>query len=86
MNQKYRLYDTFNNHVISQHRTATGAGKAARKFSAAVKRHNVGTSYIPLEFQERYPDGEYRLVIDEIAHNYYDEAKNSDYFDGDEHE
>lgn len=44
---KYTLHDTFNDRLISSHRTLEAAVKAQRKFSAAVRRANGGNSYIP---------------------------------------
>jgi hypothetical protein len=41
----YQLKDTFNNIVISNHRTAENAGKAAAKYTRAVKKHNGEQSY-----------------------------------------
>lgn len=43
----YTLKDTFNNQVISRHRTIEAAAKADRAHDRAVKRHNGPNSYIP---------------------------------------
>ena len=43
----YTLTDTFNDRVISRHRTLAAAAKAELKFSRAVRRHSGNTSYIP---------------------------------------
>lgn len=52
----YKLIDTFNNQLISQHRTIEAAAKAEIKFSRAVKRKNGASSYIPTKCVS--PDGE----------------------------
>ena len=44
----YTLIDTFNNTIISRHRTLKAAVKAEFKYSDAVKRSNGLTSYIPM--------------------------------------
>jgi len=43
----YVLVDTFNNKLISRHRTEAAAGRACEKFQRAVKRANGKDSYIP---------------------------------------
>ncbi len=43
----YQLKDTFNNQIISRHRTIEAAARAEVKFSRAVKRSNGEHSYIP---------------------------------------
>jgi hypothetical protein len=43
----YALQDTFNNRVISRHRSIAAAAIADRKHQRAVKRHNGQASYIP---------------------------------------
>jgi hypothetical protein len=43
----YTLTDTFNDRIISRHRTLEAAAKAQAKHSRAVKRHNGASSYIP---------------------------------------
>lgn len=47
----YRIYDTFNNRVISNHRTIEAAVKAESKFSARVKKANGRNSYIPTRIE-----------------------------------
>lgn len=41
----FQLRDSFNNTLISNHRTAENAGKAAAKHTRAVKRHNGEQSF-----------------------------------------
>ena len=48
----FELYDTFNGHTISRHRSIEAAIKADRKFQRAVKRANGSNSYIPTEIRE----------------------------------
>lgn len=43
----FELNDTFNNQVISRHRTMETAAKALVKHARAVKRNNGENSYIP---------------------------------------
>lgn len=43
----YQLIDTFNNRVISRHRTAEAAYRAGQKLQDRVKRANGQGSYIP---------------------------------------
>ena len=48
----FELYDTFNGHTISRHRSIEAAVKADRKFQRAVKRANGDSSYIPTQIRE----------------------------------
>lgn len=43
----YALYDTFNNRIVSRHRTVEAACKADSKLQRAVKRANGSSSYLP---------------------------------------
>lgn len=43
----YEVRDTFNNCVISRHRTLLNAMKASRRHDARVARANGATAYIP---------------------------------------
>jgi hypothetical protein len=52
----YKLIDTFNDKIISKHRTVEAAAKTEIKFSRAVKRNNGASSYIPTKCVD--PEGE----------------------------
>jgi hypothetical protein len=43
----YQLIDTFNERLISRHRTLDALARAERRFDRAVKRNNGPGSYIP---------------------------------------
>lgn len=43
----FKLIDTFNNTVISKHRTIEAAARAEIKFCRSVKKNNGASSYIP---------------------------------------
>lgn len=43
----YELNDTFNDKVISRHRTMDAAAKALVKHARSVKKNNGANSYIP---------------------------------------
>lgn len=43
----YSLFDTFNDRVISRHRSIGATAKADLKFCRAVRRANPGGGYIP---------------------------------------
>ena len=47
MTTKIILTDTFNNRVLSRHRTIEAAVKASRRHARAVERRNGKGSYIP---------------------------------------
>jgi len=49
MKNGYQFVDTFNNRVISQHRTELGACKASEKFFRTFRRNNSSGSYLPTE-------------------------------------
>ena len=67
MNNKYRIYDTFNRRVISNHRSLSAAVIAAAKFSRAVKRNNGQNSYIPTRIEHHDTDGDWLPVpFDEV--------------------
>ena len=65
----YTLIDTFNNTIISRHRTLKAAVKAEFKYSDAVKRSNGLNSYLPMQI---LASGK-RLSEDQIdeAYGYY---------------
>jgi len=48
---QYTLHDTFNDYIISRHRTLEGAVRADLAHARAVRRHNGPTSYIPTEIR-----------------------------------
>lgn len=58
-NEKYRLVDTFNDVVISQHRSAEAAGYAAKSHAKGVAKNNGAGSYIPVTLHERTTLGDY---------------------------
>lgn len=47
MKNTYTLLDTFNDRVISRHRTLEAAVRAEIKHDKAVKKHNGQSCYIP---------------------------------------
>lgn len=51
----YTLLDTFNDRVISRHKTLEAAVRAEIKHDKAVKKHNGQSSYIPTDILT--PDG-----------------------------
>jgi len=67
MKNKYRIYDTFNRRVVSNHRSLSAAVTAAAKFSRAVKRNNGQNSYIPTRIEQSDTEGDWLPVpIDEV--------------------
>ena len=67
MKNKYRIYDTFNRCIISNHRSLKAAVTAAAKFSRAVKRNNGQNSYIPTRIEHHDTDGDWLPVpFDEV--------------------
>lgn len=52
------LYDTFNERIISRHRTVRAANAANDRLQKAVKRHNGPTSYIPIVLRRIGKDGD----------------------------
>lgn len=52
----YTLIDSFNNAVISRHRSLSAAAKARKQHSAGVKKYNGAGAYIPTELLDA--DGE----------------------------
>ena len=48
---KYTLHDTFNDYIISRHRTLEGAVRADLAHAKAVKRFHGPNSYIPTEIR-----------------------------------
>lgn len=61
----YQLIDTFNDRIISRHRTIGAAVKADAKFQRRVKRANGNGSYIPTKVLDA--DGN---EVDTIAEQY----------------
>lgn len=66
----FKLIDTFNNCVISNHRTLVAAVKASAKHSRAVRKANGSSSYIPNQIVEvvdceEVPVNEYDLMAAE---------------------
>jgi hypothetical protein len=53
----YALLDTFNDHVISRHRTIEAAVKADRRHQGAIKRIHGQASYIPTKIMRLEADG-----------------------------
>jgi hypothetical protein len=51
MQTRYSLHDTFNDYIISRHRTLEAAVKADLSHARAVRRRNGPTSYIPTEIR-----------------------------------
>lgn len=45
----YELYDTFNERVISRHRTIVNAVKADIRFNRRIKKYQGQSSYIPTQ-------------------------------------
>lgn len=54
----YTLVDTFNDRVISRHRTLDALARAQRRFDRAVRRQHGPDSYIPTDAL----DGEGRSI------------------------
>jgi hypothetical protein len=46
------IYDTFNNKIVSQHRTVVAAIKADQKFKRTINRVHGKDSFIPTELRE----------------------------------
>jgi len=51
------LFDTFNNQVVSRHRSIEAAEKADVRFQRAIKKANGKSSYIPTQIREETKDG-----------------------------
>lgn len=67
---KYTLIDTFNNVVVSRHRTLKAAARADLALNRAVKRHNGLTSYLPTKITrdgENLDDDEHELLCAYLA-------------------
>jgi len=60
------LYDTFNQKIISRHRTIEAAGKANRSLQKAVKKHNGESSYIPVDLRRETKNGMESVNIDDF--------------------
>jgi hypothetical protein len=64
---KYRIYDTFNRNVVSNHRSLKTTVLAQDKFFKAVRRANGQSSYIPTIVEYTTDDGEWiKLPTDEL--------------------
>jgi hypothetical protein len=48
---QYTLHDTFNDYIISRHRTLEGAVRADLAHARAVKRFHGPNSYLPTEIR-----------------------------------
>lgn len=67
MKPQYRIYDTFNRRVVSNHRSLRTAVIAQDKFSKAVRRANGQNSYIPTIIEYTDNEGEWlKLPADEV--------------------
>jgi hypothetical protein len=67
MKPTYRIYDTFNRRVISNHRLLRTTVLAQHKFSQSVRRRNGGNSYIPTIVEYTNDEGEwFKLPTDEL--------------------
>jgi hypothetical protein len=53
----FAILDTFNNKIVSRHRTVSAAVEANARFQRAVKRSNGQSSYIPVELRIVSKDG-----------------------------
>lgn len=65
----YRIYDTFNRRIVSNHRSLRTAVIASRKFQRSVRRSNGGNSYIPtiIEYLTQDTDAVWiKVPIDEV--------------------
>ena len=51
-NKMFCIYDTFNNKIVSQHRTVVAAIKADQKFKRTINRVHGKDSFIPTELRE----------------------------------
>lgn len=61
----YVLVDTFNNVVISRHRTVETAAKGKAKFFRQFYRNNSSSSYLPISLMAEDNDGLLNAVSDE---------------------
>ena len=66
MKTQYRIYDTFNRKVVSNHRSLRTAVIAQDKFSKAVRRANGQNSYIPTIIETDSEGTWIKLPIDEV--------------------
>jgi hypothetical protein len=48
----YALYDTFNDRIISRHRTIEAVAKAKKTFLNRVERANGRGAYVPVQIRE----------------------------------
>jgi hypothetical protein len=62
----YAVYDTFNNRVVSRHRTIEAAVKADRRFQNRVQRIHGQSSYIPTKIKKI--EGRELLDLEENDH------------------
>lgn len=63
----FAVYDTFNQKIVSRHKTVAAAIKADLKLQRAVKKANGKTSYLPTELRVVASDGTLQRV-DEDSH------------------
>jgi hypothetical protein len=62
----YAVYDTFNNKIVSRHRTIEAAVKADRRFQNKVQRIHGQSSYIPTTIKKI--EGRELLDLEENDH------------------
>ena len=77
MKNGYKLVDTFNDRVISRHRTERGACKASAEFFRAFRRNNSQGSYLPtqiIHIVDGVPVGTIIYEVDYDGISTYEEA------------
>ena len=47
----FAILDTFNNKIVSRHRTVRAASEANDRFQRAIRRNNGQSSYIPVDLR-----------------------------------
>ena len=73
MKNGYIFRDTFNDCIISNHRTESGAVRSALRWAKQFRKNNCSGSYLPTQLV-RIEDGEEVAVLD-----YQEEANKSGY-------
>lgn len=64
----YTIHDTFNDRIVSRHRTLAAAVKAKERFGRAIRRYNGPGSYIPTVITHACkPVSEHELMAAEQA-------------------
>jgi len=61
----FAILDTFNNKMVSRHRTVAAAVEANARFQRAIKRNNGQSSYIPVDLRAIAKDGSLSRLDDE---------------------